>query len=82
MRWEWKAAAMRRPLGLAGVVTWRGSAADEIGWGAIAHLPRSWSLGAVYRDDGWSVLLSADLAKLFTNGRGLFERVMKTVPGD
>lgn len=76
-RWSWKGAAIKRPLGIAAVASWRGGAADEVGWGAIAHLPRSWSLGAVYRSaDDLTLLVSADLAKLFTNGRGVYERVI------
>ncbi len=75
-RWRYEDNKLRRPFGASLVLSWRGSTGDDVGYGVLVHLPRSWSLGVTYRNDTeFSALLSADLGKLFTNGRGLYERV-------
>lgn len=74
-RWTYEGTQVARPLGVSLLATWRGSAAEEVGYGLIVHLPRFWSLGATYREDQTSIVVSTDLAKLVTNKRGLFERI-------
>jgi hypothetical protein len=77
-RWTYKNSQIRRPFGASLVLSWHGTTGDDVGYGVLLHLPRSWSLGFTYRDDtDFSALLSADLGKLFTNRRGLYEKVFQ-----
>lgn len=77
-RWQFDGDKLRRPFGASLLVSWHGSTGDEVGYGVILHLPRSWSLGVTYRQDSdFAALVSADLGKLITNGRGLYERVFE-----
>lgn len=75
--WRFEGDRLRRPFGASLVVSWHGGAGDDTGYGVLFHLPRSWSLGVTYRDDDFSALFNADLGKLFTNGRGLYEKVFE-----
>jgi len=57
-------------------VSWHGSTGDAVGYGVMLHLPNSLSVCRADRDDtDLSALLSADLGKLFTNRRGLYEKI-------
>jgi len=77
-RWRFKDDKVRRPFGASLVVAWHGSVGDDVGYGVLVHLPRSWSLGFSYRDDTeFSALISADLGKLFANRAGVYEKVFE-----
>lgn len=69
-RWRWDGSEQKNLLGGSFVLAWTNQQGErKAGWGAMMHLPKNTSIGLVRHSIGssntTSVVLSADLAKLF-----------------
>ena len=69
--WRWggrDGATMKRPFGASLIASWDGS--NNVGYGAMIHLPKNWSVGATRKSVNGShettLLLSVDLGKFLT----------------
>jgi hypothetical protein len=84
-RWAEKnrGAAQLSGFGASVLMAARSSPAGKasVGYGAMAYLPRGWAIGYVWRShasgDEHTVLVNADLAKLFIKGESLQRRVRR-----
>lgn len=81
--WTWQGNQTKQRFGASAILSWRTSTAlagDKVfGYGAMIHLPYNLSLGYVYRpaDLGrHSLVLGADVAKLFTKGMDLRSKLL------
>lgn len=69
-RWKWNGGDQSNQYGGSIVMSWTDAASEKKpGWGAMAHFKNNWSIGFVRHGspsgDKTSLILSADLAKLF-----------------
>lgn len=82
-RWSWSTEAkMRQRLGGSLTMAWRdtGEGRQKLGWGVLVYLPRSSTVGYVWRrqvgDDEHALVLSADLVKFIRGTQGIKERLI------
>ncbi len=82
--WRWggrDGAAMKRPFGGSLILSWDGS--DEVGYGAMIHLPKNWSIGATQKkvngNTETTLLLSVDLGKFLTEEERLRQNLIDKI---
>jgi hypothetical protein len=67
-RWRWKAdGSMGFAVGGSLIVSMGDHVnMDDVGWGAMLHLNHKWSIGVTFGGDKQTVLVTADVAQLWT----------------
>ncbi len=79
-RWRWKAdGSMGFAVGGSLIVSMGDHAnMDDIGWGAMLHLNHKWSFGVTIAGDKRTVLVSGDVAQLWTRASEAAKLRLKT----
>ena len=82
-RWSWGDDKMKQRLGGSATLAWRdaGEGRNKLGYGVLIYLPRSSTIGYVFRrqdgDDEHALVLSADLVKFIRGTSGIKERLLR-----
>jgi hypothetical protein len=79
-RWRWKDdGSMGFAVGGSLIIAMGDHAnMDDIGWGAMLHLDHKWSIGVTFAGDKRAVLVSGDVAQLWTKASAATKARLKT----